>query len=82
MPTTTIRVSKHIHEQLRALAQQTGTTMQEVISKAIEQYQEQLFWQRAHEGYARLRQDPDTWREELDERRLWDNTLMDGLEEE
>lgn len=82
MPTTTIRVSKHIHDQVRALAQQTGTTMQEVISKAVEQYQEQLFWQQVHEAYARLRQDPVAWQEELEEQRLWDNTLVDGLEKE
>ncbi len=44
MPATTIRVSKKIHDQVRALAQQTGESMQEVISKAIEQHQEQLFW--------------------------------------
>lgn len=82
MPTTTIRVSKYIRDQVRALAQQTGTTMQEVISKAVEQYQEQLFWQQVHEAYARLRQDPVAWQEELEEQRLWDNTLVDGLEKE
>lgn len=82
MPTTTIRVSKKTHDQVRALAQQTGETMQEVISRAIEQYQEQLFWRQVNEAYARLRQNPTAWQEELEERRLWDNTLMDGLEEE
>lgn len=36
MPTTTFRVGKHIHDHVRASTQQTGTTMQEVISKAVE----------------------------------------------
>jgi len=33
-------------------------------------------------GYARLRRDPAAWAEELEEQRLWDRTLMDGLEDE
>jgi len=33
-------------------------------------------------GYARLRRDPVAWAEELEEQRLWDKTLMDGLEDE
>jgi hypothetical protein len=30
---------------------------------------------------ARLRRDPVAWAEELEERRLFENTLMDGLED-
>ena len=33
-------------------------------------------------AYAKLRADPEAWAEELAERKLWDNTLADGLEEE
>lgn len=82
MPTTTIRVSKETYEQVRALAQRTGETMQEVISKAIEQYREKIFWQQVHEAYARLQQDSVAWQEEMEERRIWENTLLDGLKEE
>jgi hypothetical protein len=35
-----------------------------------------------NEGYARLRADPEAWQEELDERRLWDTTMADGLDSE
>ena len=31
-------------------------------------------------AYAALRSDPDAWKEERQERTLWDETLSDGLE--
>lgn len=31
-------------------------------------------------AYAKLAADPEKWKEELEERKLWDNTLMDDLE--
>jgi hypothetical protein len=38
-----------------------------------------MMW-RFNRDYARLRRDPVAWAEELAERALWDNTLLDGLE--
>jgi len=35
-----------------------------------------------NEAYARLRDDPDAWREEEEERAAWDTTLADGMEKE
>jgi hypothetical protein len=32
----------------------------------------------ANSEYARLKRDPKHWKEELDERALWDRTLADG----
>jgi hypothetical protein len=37
---------------------------------------------RVNASFARLRRDPAAWAEELEERRLFENTLMDGLEDE
>ncbi len=37
--------------------------------------------QKTNEAYAALREDEETWKEELRERALWESTLMDGLEE-
>ena len=42
--------------------------------------EEQRFWDEYNAAYARLRADPEAWRAELQERALWDNTLMDGLD--
>ena len=36
--------------------------------------------QASNEAYAKLRRNPKAWKEELEERALWDATLADGLE--
>lgn len=35
---------------------------------------------RTNRAYARLRKDPVAWAQELEERKLWEVALMDGLE--
>jgi hypothetical protein len=39
-----------------------------------------LFFEQLNAGYAELRADPVAWAEHLAERKLWDATLMDGLD--
>ncbi len=56
--------------------------MQTVLAKAVEAYRRQRFWDRHNEAYALLREDPESWAEELTERKLWESTLMDGLEDD
>lgn len=38
--------------------------------------------QEANAAYARLRTDEDEWMKLQEERTLWDNTLLDGFDEE
>ncbi len=38
--------------------------------------------EQSNAAYAEMRKDPVAWQEELDERALWEVTLMDGLEDE
>lgn len=40
----------------------------------------QQFLEGANADYARLRRDPAAWADELTERQLWDQALLDGLE--
>ncbi len=82
MATTTVRVTEETHAALRDLAMETGEPMQEVVAKAVEAYRRRLFLEAANADYARLRADPQAWAEELEERRLWDSTLLDGLEDD
>jgi hypothetical protein len=77
-----IRISPQSKATLRELAKHDGRPMQNVLDEAIEQYRRDRFFREVDEGYARLRADPEAWQEELDERRLWDNTLADGLDSE
>jgi hypothetical protein len=77
-----IRISPHSKSILRELAERDGRPMQNVLDEAIDQYRRDRFLRDVNEGYARLQADPKAWQEELDERRLWDTTLADGLDSE
>lgn len=78
---STVRITASTHASLRELARETGLTMQEIVAEAIEQYRRQRIMDLTNEAYDRLRSDPDAWAELLDERRIWDATLADGIED-
>ena len=80
MSAPTVRISEAAHWILKQLAQQTGQTMMEVLDKALDGYRRKLFFEQLNAGYAELRADPEAWAEHLAERKLWDATLMDGLD--
>ena len=78
----TVRVSAEAHEFLRELSKERGLSITQLVDEAIERLLREDFLQKVNEDFARLRQDPEAWAEELAERRLWDCTLMDGLEDD
>lgn len=77
-PTTTIRVSRETHRRLRALAHASGRPISEVLSAALQRYEDEVFWERVNAGYAALRDDAAAWAEVEAERRLYEHTLGDG----
>lgn len=82
MSSATVRVSERTRKLLRELAAATGESMQAILERAIEDYSRRRFLEEANASYAALRNNAQAWQEELDERALWDNALMDGLEDE
>ena len=56
--------------------------MQALLDEAVEHYRREKLLNAANAAYAKLRADPESWREELAERQQWDATLADGLESE
>jgi hypothetical protein len=75
----TVRISSNAHESLREIAQADHEPMQSVLDKAIEEYRRKRFLEDLNRAYAELRVDQEAWKEEEAERRLWDQTLADGL---
>jgi hypothetical protein len=55
--------------------------MQEILEKAIEVYRRKRLLEMGNQAYAALKKDPKGWEQELVERKLWENTLADGLDE-
>ncbi|MGD0499835.1 MAG: toxin-antitoxin system protein [Bryobacteraceae bacterium] len=82
MPSVSIRVSGRGRETLGELALKEGRPMGAVLEEAIEEYRRTKFLEAANASYAALKSDPKAWRQELEERELWDNAGADGLEGE
>ena len=79
MPST-VRISDHGRDLLGQLAEQTGSTMTDVLDTALENYRRQHFLHQANLAYAALADDPaasSAYREEI---KSLDGTLGDGLE--
>jgi predicted transcriptional regulator len=82
MASSTVRVSEATRATLRELASQTGLSMQEVLDRAVDEYRRRSFFEALNRAFTALRNDPQAWAEELEERKAWEGTLADGLERE
>lgn len=54
--------------------------MQTIVEEAVEQYRRRRFLEGLNQDFKALKEDEQAWQEELAERSLWDNTLLDGVE--
>jgi hypothetical protein len=52
----------------------------ETLERAVETIRQQIL-DTTNAAYAALKEDPKAWRAELEERRLWEQTLSDGQAE-
>ncbi|HXV62741.1 MAG TPA: toxin-antitoxin system protein [Vicinamibacteria bacterium] len=66
---------------LKRLADSTGATMSDLISRAIEEFRRKHFLQGLSEDYRALRARDAEWAEELEERHVWDAASGDDIEE-
>ena len=78
MPSTTIRISESSRKMLYDLARQDNKPMQAIVEQAIESYRRQRFLEGLSEDFASLRNNPENWQAEVEERKEWDATLEDG----
>jgi hypothetical protein len=76
-----VRIQSESYSKLRELADDAGVTMPEVLAEAIDELYRRRFLDECNRAYGRLKADPKAWKEELDERKKWAQTLNDGLEE-
>jgi hypothetical protein len=78
--TPNVRISPHAHELLRQLAEEEQASMQAVLDRAIERYRRESFLRAANNEFQALRSDPRVWKQEVQERQLWEQTLTDGTD--
>ncbi|MGC9384878.1 MAG: ribbon-helix-helix domain-containing protein [Kosmotogaceae bacterium] len=77
-----VRVSENTHVKLKEISQTTGETISNILEKAVENYRRKEFLKKTNKAYAKLKEDKEKWEEELSERKDWDLTLLDGLEDD
>jgi hypothetical protein len=80
MSAPTVRISEASRQLLEELVEQTGQSVTDVLDQALLVYRRKLFLEQVNAGYAALRADSEAWAEHLAERKLWDKTLLDGLD--
>jgi len=61
------------------MAEETNSSLQEMLDQAIENHRRRLLLERANRAYAKLRQDKKAWRAWRSELRELDATLTDGI---
>lgn len=72
-----IKISDRSCQILQELAERSGEAIETILDRAIENYRRQRFLEEANQAFAALRNDPEAWQEELEERLAWDITLGD-----
>lgn len=77
-----LRMSEGSHRTLKSLSEQAGESMQATLDRILEAHRRESMLQEANRAFAALRADPKAWAEELEERKLWESTLADGLDDE
>jgi hypothetical protein len=80
--TTTIRVTQKTYNGLKLIAGREHSTMQDALDKLMEEYENNKFFENLSQSVSDVKSNPSAWAEELNERREWDETLADGLEDD
>ena len=82
MSSVNVRISSTSYQILKSLAKGKGQSMQSVIDQAIEELRRRRMLDATNSAFSALKADKEAWAIESEERRLWENTLADGVENE
>ena len=78
MPAT-IRISPTAHRRLAQMAEETNSSLQETLDRAIENERRRLILEQTNRAYSNLRQNKKAWKAWRAELRQLDATLSDGI---
>jgi hypothetical protein len=82
MSSATVRISDRGHKILKELAAQDHKSMPEILEELLQAELRRRYFENLNAGYTALRKDEAAWQQETAERALWDQTLMDGIDDE
>ncbi len=75
------RISETAAKNLDVLVKKIKKPRQLILEQAIELLIREQFLREANEAYARIKENPEAWKEMMDEYKEWDVTLADGIDE-
>jgi hypothetical protein len=78
---SSVTISEPLQQVLYNLSVQEQLSIEAILAKAIESYRRQSLLNQANQAFAQLKQNPQVWQQELEERVVWETTLSDGLKE-
>jgi hypothetical protein len=78
MPST-VRISSTAHHSLAKIAEETNSSLQETLDRAIENERRRLLLERTNQAYSKLRRNKKAWKAWQAELRQLDATLSDGI---
>lgn len=81
MGSLNVRISEASHQTLRELSEQEGASMQSLLDEAVEQLRRARILAQTNKAFAALRNNPKAWRQEVEERAMWESTLSDGADD-
>ena len=76
-----VRISSSSYQILKTLSKGKGQSMQSVIDQAIEDLRRRKMLEATNLAFSALKADKATWQDEIAEREIWENTLLDGVED-
>mgnify|MGYP000471044199 CR=1 FL=1 len=79
---TTIRIDRDVHADLKTIAEEEGRTLTDTLRKLVEQHKRNRMFEQSDRAYRRLREDEDAWNEMESERENIEGTQADGLGDE
>lgn len=80
MSTTTLRVSTEVRDRVNDMTRQTGSSVNQVLTLALDRLEEARFWQDYAAAAAQVASDSAAVRADSVERAVWERALRDGVD--
>jgi hypothetical protein len=77
---TTIKIPAETHKIIKNLAVRANLAQQELLYKCLMDFEKKLFWEQCQRAYSKTALSEDS--SISDDSLLYENTLMDGLDDE
>ena len=75
---TTVKVTTDVRDRINRLKDARQTSVNDLLSSALDTLEEHEFWRRQAAAHAALRADHELHERVAAEAALWDETLLDG----